>query len=370
METWKSTDGGLTFNAIPTPHGDNHDLWIDPNDTNRIIMGNDGGACVSQNGAETWSTIYNQPTAQFYNIATDNEFPYRIYATQQDNSAISTPSQSPSNGAILPSESEFVGSSESGTIAIDPTNHNIIYSGGIGSAPGGGDQLHRYDKSIGQTQVVSIWPELDSGKGLKNHKYRFQWSYPIIFSPHDSNTLYVGAEKIFKSTNGGENWKIISPDLTRNDVTKMEPSGGLTPDNTYVEHYGTILSLTESPISKGLFWVGSDDGLIHISHDNSKTWENITPRNIPKNLTITKIEASPFNASTAYISGHNYRLNDNKPYLYKTTNAGKSWKKITKGLPENQHTWTIISDIENVGLLFAATEAGVYTSYDLSLIHI
>tara|TARA_B100001750_G_scaffold245470_1_gene265185 strand:+ start:2988 stop:6131 length:3144 start_codon:yes stop_codon:yes gene_type:complete len=364
LETWKSTDGGLTFNAIPTPHGDNHDLWIDPNDTNRIIMGNDGGACVSQNGAETWSTIYNQPTAQFYNIATDNEFPYRIYATQQDNSAISTPSQSPSNGAILPSESEFVGSSESGTIAIDPTNHNIIYSGGIGSAPGGGDQLHRYDKSIGQTQVVSIWPELDSGKGLKNHKYRFQWSYPIIFSPHDSNTLYVGAEKIFKSTNGGENWKIISPDLTRNDVTKMEPSGGLTPDNTYVEHYGTILSLTESPISKGLFWVGSDDGLIHISHDNSKTWENITPRNIPKNLTITKIEASPFNASTAYISGHNYRLNDNKPYLYKTTNAGKSWKKITKGLPENQHTWTIISDIENVGLLFAATEAGVYTSYD------
>lgn len=362
---WKSTDGGKNFEPVGTPHGDNHDIWIDPRNTRRMIEGNDGGACVTFNGAETWSTIYNQPTAQIYRMDSDNQFPYKVYGTQQDNSAISVPSRSPSKGAILYSECEFVGSSESGQVAVDPRDPNIIYTGAIGSSSGGGDSLLRFDRRIEQTRHVSVWPEYVWGYGVKDHKHRFQWTYPIGFSPHDKKTLYVAAEKIFRSTNEGQSWEAISPDLTRNDVSKMGPSGGpITHDTTFVEHVGTIFALAESPHQKGLFWVASDDGLVHISRDGAKTWENITPSGLPEWTTIAVLDLSPFDAGTAYFAGHRYRLDDPKPYIYKTTDYGKTWTKITGGLPDDDWAWCVRSDTVRQGLLYAGTERGVYVSYD------
>ncbi|MCH8206630.1 MAG: glycosyl hydrolase, partial [Chloroflexi bacterium] len=225
LKAWRSTDGGKTFAQVSTPHGDNHELWIDPRNPRRMIQGNDGGACVSFNGGETWTTIFNQPTGQFYHVVTDTQFPYRVYGTQQDNSAISVPSRS-AHGAILWGDCYPVGTSESGHIAVRPDNPNIVYSGAIGSSAGGGDSLLRYDHSTGQTRIVSVWPEFYWGWGVKDQRYRFQWTYPIVISPHDPNILFVAGNIVFRSDNDGASWEAISPDLTRNDVTKMEASGG------------------------------------------------------------------------------------------------------------------------------------------------
>ncbi len=363
-KAWKSTDGGRTFAQVTTPHGDNHDIWIDPNNPQRMVEGNDGGACVSFNGGATWSTIYNQPTAQFYRMTTDDQFPYRVYATQQDNSAISVPSRSP-KGAILLSDCYFVGSSESGQIVVHPDDPNIVFSGGIGSSPGGGDSLLRYDHRTGQTRIVSVWPEFVRGTGPKEHKYRFQWTYPIVFSPHDSNTMYVAANVVFRSQNEGASWEVISPDLTRNDVTKMEASGGpITLDTTFVEHYGTIFAFAESPHQRGVFWVGTDDGLVHISHDGGKTWDDITPLDIPEWTTISIIELSHHDPATAYLAAHRYRLADEHPYLYKTNDYGETWSKITDGIPDYDFTRVIREDPQKRGLLYAGTERGTYVSFN------
>ena len=364
LNMWKSTDGGRNFTRITTPHGDNHELWIDPRDPRRMIEGNDGGACVSFNGGDTWSTIYNQPTSQFYHLTTDNQFPYRVYATQQDNSAISVPSRS-TKGAIMWSDCYAVGSSESGHIAVRPDDPNIVYSGAIGSSPGGGDSLLRYDHSIGQTRIVSVWPEFQWGLGLKDHKYRFQWTYPIVISPHDPNVLYVAGHVVFRSDDDGESWEIISPDLTRGDRTKMEPAGGpVTLDTTMVEHYGTIFAFTESVHEKGTFWAGSDDGLVHISRDGGKTWENVTPRDMPEWTRIDVIEVSPHDPATAYMSATRYKFDDNRPFLFKTSDYGESWTKITGGIPEDDFTRVIREDPVRRGLLYAGTETGVYVSFD------
>jgi len=361
---WKSTDGGRTFTGISTPHGDNHELWIDPNDTRRMINGNDGGACVSFNGGDTWSTIFNQPTSQYYHVATDNQTPYRVYATQQDNTAISVPSRSP-NGAILWGDCYPVGSSESGHIAVRPDNSNIVYSGAIGSSAGGGDSLLRYDHSSGQTRIVSVWPEFQWGLGLKDHRHRFQWTYPIVISPHDPDTLYVAGEVIFRSQDEGESWTAISPDLTRGDRSKMEPSGGeITLDTTAVEHYGTIFALAESPHEKGVFWVGSDDGLVNISRDNGETWTDITPADIPEWTRIDIIELSTHDPATAYMSATRYKLDDNRPFLYKTSDYGATWTQITDGIPGDDFTRVIREDPIRPGLLYAGTETGVYVSFD------
>ena len=362
FKAWKSTDGGANFNHVSTPHGDNHELWIDPKNSNRMIEGNDGGACVSFNGGNSWSNIYNQMTSQFYHLTTDNQFPYRVYATQQDNSAISVPSRS-MKGAISWNECYSVGSSESGYIAVKPNNPNIVYSGAIGSSPGGGDSLLRYDHSTDQVKIVSVWPEIGWGEGPKDHKYRFQWTYPIIISPHDPETLFVAANFVFKSTDSGDSWEKISPDLTKCDTSKMDPSGGpLTLDTTYVEHYGTIFSFTESPHHPGVYWAGSDDGKLHISKDFGKEWTDITPDILPEWSRIDVIEISPHDPETVYLSTTKYKFNDESPYIYKTTDNGKSWTKITEGLPEDEFTRVIREDLKVPGLLFTGTENGIYFS--------
>ena len=364
LKMWKSTDGGRNFTQVTTPHGDNHDLWIDPRDPLRMIEGNDGGACVSLDGGGTWSSIYNQPTSQFYHLTTDNQFPYRVYATQQDNTAISVPSRS-LKGAIRWADCYPVGSSESGHIAVRPDDSNIVYSGAIGSSPGGGDSLLRYDHATGQVRIITVWPEYESGLGVKDHKYRFQWTYPIVISPHDPNVLYAAANIVFRSEDEGTSWESISPDLTRGDVTKMEPSGGpITLDTTYVEHYGTIFAFAESPHERGVFWAGSDDGLVHLSRDGGETWDAVTPGDIPEWTRIDIIEVSPHDPATAYLSATRYKLDDLRPFLYKTSDYGASWVQITDGIPDDDFTRVIREDPVRPGLLYAGTETGAYVSLD------
>lgn len=364
IQAWKSVDGGKTFTDFTTPHGDNHDLWIDPKNPLRMIEGNDGGACVSFNGAATWSSIYNQPTAQFYHLATDNQWPYRVYGTQQDNSAISVPSRS-FKGAIVWQDCYAVGSSESGHIAVHPNDPNIVYSGAIGSAPGGGGVLLRYDHRTGQARIITVWPEVYSGWGAKDLKYRFQWTYPILFSPHDPHVVYVTGNQVFRSTDEGSSWEAISPDLTRNDPTTLEPSGGpITKDTTGAEHYATIFAFTESPHQAGVFWSGSDDGLIYLSRDHGSTWENVTPADFPQWLLIETLEVSPHDAATAYLAGTRYKLDDLQPYLYKTHDYGASWQRITHGIPADDFTRVIRADPQRRGLLYAGTETGLYVSLD------
>ena len=360
----KSIDGGKTFETITTPHGDNHDLWIDPKDTTRMIEGNDGGACVSFNAGATWSTIYNQLTSQFYHLTTDDQFPYRVYATQQDNSAISVPSRT-NGGAITWKDCYSVGTSESGHIAVDPNDHNIVYSGAIGSSPGGGDSLLRYDHSADETRIVSVWPEFSWGFGPLDLKYRFQWTYPIVFSKYNNKKLFVAGNVLFESTNEGQSWKQISPDLTRNDPSKLQAAGGpITLDTTMVEHYCTIFSFAESNHDENTLWTGSDDGLIHVSTDGSKNWENVTPQELPDWARVDIIEASKHDANKAYISCTMYKFGDNQPFLFRTKNNGKSWTRIDSGIGRNDYTRVIREDTEIPGLLYAGTESGVYISFD------
>ena len=361
---WKSVDGGRTFTEATTPHGDNHDLWIDPRNPQRLIQGNDGGACVSFNGGVSWSTIYNQPTAQFYHVATDAQVPYRVYGTQQDNTAISVPSRS-HKGAILWEDCYPVGYSESGHIAVHPEDPNLVFSGAIGSSAGGGGNLLRYDHNTGQVRIITVWPELNSGWGAKDMKYRFQWTYPILFSPHDPNTLYVAGNLVFRSTDQGSSWEAISPDLTRHDVSKLGPSGGpITKDTSGAEVYGTIFALAESPHEKGVFWAGSDDGLMHLSRDDGNTWSDVTPRDLPEFTLVSMIEVSPHDRATAYMATTRYKLDDTSPSVYKTNDYGETWAKITDGIPEHDFVRVIRADTNRRGLLYAGTETGVYVSFD------
>jgi len=361
-QCWKSVDGGKNFESLSTPHGDNHDLWIDPSNPQRMIEGNDGGACVSFNGGETWSTIYNQLTAQFYHVVTDNQYPYRVYGTQQDNSAISVPSRT--NKGVIPwGDCYTVGNSESGYIAVHPENPNIVISGAVGSSAGGGGNLLRYDHETGQVRIITVWPELATGRGAIAMKYRFQWTYPVFFSPHDANVLYVAGNLVFRSTDQGSSWEAISPDLTRNDVTTMEPSGGpITKDTSGAEIYGTIFALVESPHEKGVFWAGSDDGLVHISRDGGQTWDDVTPPDIPSFTLISMIEVSPHDAATAYLAATRYKLDDPHPMLYKTSDYGETWTDISQGIRDGDYTRVIREDPARRGLLYAGTETGAYLS--------
>jgi photosystem II stability/assembly factor-like uncharacterized protein len=357
---WRSTDGGRTFKNIHTPHSDNHDLWIDDNDPNRMIEGNDGGATVSFDGGKSWSTIYNQPTAQFYHVVTDNRFPYRVYGAQQDNSTISVPSRS-RRGAITDEEWYTVGGCESGYVAVHPKNPDIVYAGCYGGS------LTRYNHKLERSWYISVWPDNPMGWGAAELKYRFQWTYPIVFSPHDPGVLYTAGNHVFRTTTEGRSWETISPDLTRNDKSKMGPSGGpLTKDNTSVEYYGTIFAFAESPIEKGLLWAGSDDGLIHVSRDNGKNWQNVTPKAkiMPEWMLISIIEPSHYDPATLYVAGTRYKFDDPRPYLFVTNDFGKTWKKITRGIPENDFTRVIREDPNRKGLLYAGTETSVYYSTD------
>ena len=364
LKMWKSTDGGHTFTEITTPHGDNHDLWIDPRNPRRMIEGNDGGACVSFNGGETWSTIYNQLTSQFYRIDTDNRFPYRVYATQQDNSSISVPSAT-EYGGIHWVDCYPVGTGESGDIVVHPDDPNITYIGAVGSSPGGSGALQRYDHRTRQIRLVNVWPEEYAGLGPKDLKYRFSWTFPIAFSPHDPDVLYTAGNLIFRSTDEGSSWEAISPDLTRNDTTKLGPSGGpITKDTSGAEHYATVYAFVESPHEAGVFWAGSDDGLIHISRDGGQNWSNITPPDLSEWSLISNIEASPHDPSTVYVAVTRYKLDDYQPYLYKTSDYGQTWSTISGSFPDGEITRVIREDPVCPGLIYVGTETGVYISLD------
>ena len=360
-QLWKSVDGGRTLSQMPTPHGDNHDLWIDPNDPARLIEGNDGGACVSFDGGASWSSLYNQPTSQFYHVTTDDRFPYRVYGTQQDNSAISVPSHS-GKAAITWSECYEVGNSESGHIAVRPDDPNIVYSGG---PPESGKALTRYDHRTGQQTAISVWPELYGGVGVEQNKYRFQWTFPITISPHDPDVLYVAANVVLRSDDEGRSWVEISPDLTRNDPTKQGPSGGpLAVDQTGVENYCTIFAFVESPHEPGVYWAGSDDGLVHVSLDGGENWSDVTPPELPEWSTVTTIEVSPHDPAGAYVAAVRYRLDDHTPYVFKTADYGETWRSIGSGLGADQITRVVREDPDRQGLLYAGTETGVYASDD------
>ena len=356
---FRSNDGGRTYTTISVPHGDNHDLWIAPDDPNRMIESNDGGANVSFNGGRSW-TEQDQPTAQFYRVAIDNEFPYNIYGAQQDNSTVRIASRTTEN-AITVRDWHDVGGGESGWIAPSPKDANIVFAGSYGGL------TTRYDHRTGQQRDINPYPNNPMGSGADVLKYRFQWNFPIVFSPHDSNKLYVGANVLFVSTDEGNSWQAISPDLTRNDKTKQGASGGpITKDNTSVEYYATIFALMESPVQAGTIWAGSDDGLVHLSRDGGKNWSNVTPpaSMMPEWIQINSLEASPHDAGTAYIAGTMYKWDDNRPYLYRTSDYGKTWKKITNGIPDTAFTRVIREDPNKRGLLYAGTETGLYVSFD------
>jgi photosystem II stability/assembly factor-like uncharacterized protein len=358
VQAWKSVDGGRTFSEVYIPHGDHHDLWIDPGNPQRMIEGNDGGACVSFNGGVSWSSIYNQPTGEFYHVTTDNQVPYRVYGAQQDNTTISLPSRAAIAG-ITQSDTYEVGGGESGYIAVRPDNPDIVFAGSFHG------YLTRYDHGSRQGRNIDVWPEAATGWGAKDHKYRFQWTFPIMLSPHDPNVLYVAGNHVFHSTNEGSSWDMISPDLTRNDITKMQPSGGpVTRDNSGAEFYCTIFAFAESPIQRGLFWAGSDDGLIHISQDGGISWKNITPAGLPAWALISIVEPSPHDPATAYVAATRYKWDDFQPYLYKTHDYGASWKEITTGIAVDDFTRVIREDPVRRGLLYAGTETGVYISFD------
>lgn len=364
LQMWKSTDGGATFNEVSTRHGDNHDLWIDPNDNSRMIEGNDGGAHVSFNGGASWSTIYNQKTAQFYRIDVDNQYPYRVYGTQQDNTSISVPSAS-EWGVITLADCSYPGTGESGFIAVDPRDHNVVYVGAIGSSPGGAGALQRYDHRTRQIQLVNVWPEESTGIAPKDLKYRFAWTFPIVFSPHDPGTLYAGGNCVFRSRNEGMSWQRISPDLSLNARERQGASGGpITRESAGAEVHATCASVAESPHRPGEIWASTDDGLVHVTRDGGKSWKDVTPRAMPKLAYVGCVEISTHDPNTVYVAATRYKLADYKPYLFKSSDGGRSWKSINGNLPRNEISRVVRADAVAEGLLFVGTETGIHFSLD------
>ncbi len=355
---YKSIDAGKTFKSISTPHGDHHDLWIDPEDANRMIVGDDGGAQVSFDAGNNWSTYENQPTAQFYRVSTDNHFPYRILVAQQDNSAIRILSAS-DGGQISTNEWQSTAGSESGHIVADPLNPDVVYGGNYGG------YLSRLDHKTGENRAISVYPDNPLGAGVNTMKYRFQWNFPIFFSPHNPKRLYACAQHLFVTENEGQSWEMISPDLTTNDTTKQKSSGGpITQDNTSVEYYCTIFTAMESSYEKDLLWTGSDDGRVNISKDAGKTWNDITPPAAGKWMMWNCVDVNPFKKGAAYIVGTKYKMDDFKPYIFKTEDYGKTWKEITNGINVMHFARAIRADKKRAGLLYTGTEYGMYISYD------
>lgn len=354
----RSRDGGRTWQGVRTPHGDHHDLWIDPEDGNRMIVADDGGAQVSFDGGENWSTYLNQPTAQFYRVSTDNSFPYRILGAQQDNSTVRIKHRTYGAG-VTERDWDPTAGAESGYVVADPLNPDIVYGGNYGG------YLSRLDHRTGENRAVSPWPDNPMGAGADVLKYRFQWNFPIFFSPHNPKRLYAAGNHLFVTENEGQTWEMISPDLTTNDKERQASSGGpITKDNTSVEYYCTIFTAAESPYEKDLLWTGSDDGLVYVSKDAGKNWENVTPAGIPKWMMWNCIEADPFKKGAAYVVGTRYKLDDYTPYIYKTEDYGKTWKAITNGINKMHFTRALRADHKRPGMLYAGTEYGMYISYD------
>ncbi|MCP3962254.1 MAG: glycosyl hydrolase [bacterium] len=364
----RSKDGGKTFSRVDTPHGDNHDLWIDPGDPLRMIQSNDGGANVSYDSGKTWSPQSNQPTAQMYRVSTDNAFPYRLLGGQQDNSAVRIRSRSAFGSAIGVRDWEPTAGGESGHVVARPDDPDIVYGGSYDGF------LTRVNHRTGERRAVNVWPDNPMGWGAAELKYRFQWNFPLFFSPHDPDLLYAAGNVLFASRDGGASWRPLSGDLTRDDKTKMGPSGGpITKDNTSVEYYGTIFAAIESPHEAGVLWAGSDDGLLQLSRDSGKEWKEVTPsvppkggkRNtLPEWSLINSIEAHPTEPGGLYLAATRYKLDDFEPYLYKTLDYGATWKRIDTGIDRGHFTRVIRADPDRAGLLYAGTERGVYVSFD------
>jgi photosystem II stability/assembly factor-like uncharacterized protein len=351
----KSIDGGKTWEKITTPHGDHHDHWINPDDNRNMISGNDGGATITFDGGETWSSIMNQPTAQFYRVTTDNQVPFRIYGGQQDNTTVAISSRSLYRG-IGVADYFDAGGGESAHIAFDPEDPRLIYATTINGT------LTEYDHETGLERYIIPYPELVYGKDSKDLKYRTNWNAPVAMSPHDSSTVYYGAQLVLKSTNRGATWTEISPDLTRNDPEKQGRNGGpLTPENVGAEFYNTLFYLVESPHEPGTIWAGSDDGLVHMTRDHGANWDDVSPPHKGEAM-INTIEISPHDPATAYLAVTGYKLNDFNPYIYKTTNYGQSWTRIDEGLPQDTFVRVVREDPKRGGHLYAGTEAGMFVS--------
>jgi photosystem II stability/assembly factor-like uncharacterized protein len=359
VQFFRSGDGGRTFRTLGTPHGDNHDLWIDPLDGQRMVEGNDGGANVSFDGGISWTRQDNQPTAQFYHVITDDAFPYRVYGAQQDNSTMGIASRTDGLG-IERTDWYPVGGGESGYIAPKPGDPDIVYAGSYDG------YLTRFDRRTGQERNINPYPDNPMGWGAEGAKYRFQWTFPIVVSPHDPNTVYAASNVLHRSTNEGQSWEVISPDLTRNDPARLGPSGGpITKDNTSVEYYCTIFAMAESKLAKGVLWVGSDDGLVHVSRDAGKTWQNVTPPALPPWSMISQIDPGSHEAGTAYVAANRYKLDDYRPYAFVTHDYGKTWRSIGAGLPlDGGFVRVVREDPVRRGLLFCGTETGVHYSLD------
>jgi photosystem II stability/assembly factor-like uncharacterized protein len=353
---YKSTDGGKTYSTIRVPHGDNHDLWIAPNDPKRMINSNDGGGNVSVNGGESW-TGQEYPTAQLYHVATTKDIPYHVCGAQQDNSTICLPSQGGRGrtGPVM----YAVGGGESGYIAPHPKNPNLFYAGSQGAL------LTRFDRSTNHLRDIQVYPLFFSGMSAGSLKERWQWTFPIVFSPHDPNVLYTSSQHLWKTTNDGLSWERISPDLTRGDPKTLGDSGGpITKDQNGPEIYGTIFTIAPSRHDSNTIWTGSDDGLVHITRDGGKRWEKITPPDLPEFSRLSLIEASPHKPGTAYLAAKRYQLDDRAPYIYKTDDYGKTWKKIVSGIRSDDYVHAVREDTKRAGLLYAGAEHGVYVSFD------
>ena len=357
---FRSTDGGKTFSLMPAPHGDHHGLWIDPMNPKRMINGNDGGVTVSLDGGKSWSTQYNQPTAQFYHVIADNYWPYWLYGAQQDNSTVAIATYD-DDGVIGRWDWYPAAGGESGYLAVDPRNHAITYGNAVG-------YYSMYNHDTKQNKDISPYPIDNSGHGAGDFAHRFQWTEPLLVSVHDPNVLYTAGEVVWKSTNNGDSWQVISPDLTRNDKSKQMASGGnITKDNTGVEVYDTVFTLAESPKDKNLLWAGSDDGLIHITRDGGANWTNVTPKKdlLPEWSMVSLIEASPHDPATAYAAIDRHRFDDVHPYILVTHDYGKTWSSLTpNGIPDTSYVHAVREDPGKQGLLFAGTESGPYVSFD------
>jgi photosystem II stability/assembly factor-like uncharacterized protein len=355
---YKSTDGGRTYETIRTPHGDNHDLWIDPNNPLRMIEGNDGGTNVTYNGGNSWTGQDNQPTAQFYHVVTTEHFPYHVCGAQQDNSTLCIASRTTGFG-ITAQDWYTVGGCESGYIAVRPDDPDVSYAGCYGGMIG------RYDRKTGQERNINAWPDNPMGWGAAELKYRFQWTYPIVLSPLDPNELYISANVVFRSRDEGQSWEVISPDLTRNDKSKQISSGGpITKDNTSIEYYNTVFALTPSRHDRNTIWAGTDDGRVWVTRNGGGDWEEITPRGMPEWGLVSIIEESPHEPGVAYMAVNRYKLDDFSPYIFKTTDYGRSWSAIVRGIPEGHYIRVVREDPARRGLLYAGGEFGVYVSFD------
>ena len=347
---YRSTDAGKTIASIRVPHGDNHDLWIASNDPKRMINSNDGGANVSINGGATW-TDQDYPTAQFYNVFTTAHVPYHVCGAQQDNSTACVPS---TGGELY-----AVGGGESGYIAPDPEDVDVFYAGSYGGL------LTRINRRTGERRAITIYPDNPMGFSSRDIVERFQWTFPIVIAPTDPNTLYATSQHVWKSTNEGQSWQRISPDLTRHDPATLGPSGGpITLDQTGVETYATVFTLAPSPVNGSVIWAGSDDGLVHVTRDAGKTWTPVTPDGLPPFTRISLIDASAHDAGTAYLAGNRYQRSDRAPYVYKTADYGKTWTKIVGGLPADDFPRAVREDTKRRGLLFLGTETGMSVSFD------